>query len=239
MVSTHHIHTSYPQHPTPSPLGVNIYIDESGDLGFPNGSEFFVFSAIIAKNHDDEKCCKRRVTKAMSKIIPSYQLDELKSYYLHDAQRRKVIQEVLKGNYDFAYSLLRKNDVKEEFRVTSGLYNWLAAKLVEEIIIEYGFKSDVNVIIDKSLYGIQQHEFNQTLLARSFDRFNRFPNLEVKIFHCDSKMEYGIQIADIVAGTVYQHYAKYHRNPAHEHNYFPQICEKTTVALDFFKGRRK
>lgn len=244
MPRTQHRHTLSDRHPIPSPLGVNIYIDESGNLGFPGGSDFFVFGALIAKNHDDEKCCKRRVTKAMSKIIPAYKLSELKSYYLHDTQREKVINEVLKGNYDFAYSLLRKkvmraNDVKEKFNGTSGLYNWLAAKLIEEIIIEYGFKSDVNVIIDKSLYGIQQHEFNQTLLARSFDRFYNFPNLEVKIFHCDSKTEYGIQIADIIAGTVYQHYTRFNRNPSHEHNYFPQICDKTKIALDFFKGRRK
>lgn len=97
----------------------------------------------------------------------------------------------------------------------------------------------MNVIIDKSLYGIRQHDFNQTMLSRNFDRFNRIPSLGVKIFHCNSKAEYGIQIADIVAGTVYRHYTKYNRNPAPEYNFFPQICEKTTVALDFFKGRRK
>jgi hypothetical protein len=236
---TLHFHTQTTTHPIPSPLGVNIYIDESGDLGFPNGSQFFVFGAVVAKNHDDDKCCKRRVTKAMSKIIPDYKLLELKSYYLNDPHREKVVNEIIKGNYDFAYCLLRKNDVKPEFRDTSGLYNWLAAKVVEEIIIEYGFKSDVNVIIDKSLYGIKQQKFNLTLLARSFDRFNRFPSLDVKIFHCDSKTECGIQIADIVAGTVYQHYTKYNRNPSHEYNFFPQICSKTSVALDFFKGKRK
>jgi len=239
MTKTSHFHISSDIHPIPSPLGVNIYIDESGDLGFPNGSKFFVFGAVIVKNHEDDQCCKKRVTRAISKILPEYQLEELKSYYLDDLCREKVVGEILKGYYDFAYSLLRKNDVKEEFRNTSGLYNWLAAKLVEEIIIEYGFKSDVNVIIDKSLYGIKQHAFNQTLLARSFDRFNRYRNLEVKIFHCDSKKEHGIQIADIIAGTVYQHYTRYNRNPTPEYNYFPQICERTTVALDFFKGRRK
>lgn len=238
-MSFQHRHYLPDKHPIPSPLGVNIYIDESGDLGYPNGSKFFVFGAIIIKNHDDEKCCKKRVTRAKSKIQNYYHYDELKSAHLHDHCREVVIREILKGDYDFAYSLLRKDDVKPELRDTSGLYNWLAAKTVEEIIIEYGFRSDVNVILDKSLYGIKQHEFNQTMMARSFDRFNKYRNLEVRIFHRNSKTEYGIQIADIVAGTVYQHYTRYNRNPAHEHNYFPKICDKTTVALDFFKGRRK
>ncbi|MDD1687264.1 DUF3800 domain-containing protein, partial [Methanoregula sp.] len=93
-------------------------------------------------------------------------------------------------------------------------------------------------IIDKSLNGIRQLDFNQTLLARSFDRFNRFPSLEVKIFHHNSKTEYGIQIADIVAGTVYRHYTKYGCKPYVEGNHFPKLCDKMKIALDFFKGRR-
>jgi Protein of unknown function (DUF3800) len=222
-----------------SPLGVNIYLDESGDLGYPNGSDFFVFGGVIVKTPEDEAGCKKHVSRAKRKIWDQYKFDELKSSNLHDNCRRIVVNELLKGTYDFAYSLLRKNEVKPDLRDTSGLYNWLAAKLVEEVIIEYGFKSDVNVIIDKSLYGVRQHEFNQTLLNRNFDRFNRYPNHSVKIFHCNSKVECGIQIADIVAGTVYRHYARYNRNPAHEYNFFPQVCERTKVALDFFKGRRK
>jgi len=198
-----------------------------------------VFGAVIVKNHDEDKCCKKRVTRAISKIKDQYKSDELKSYNLHNHYREIVIKEIIKGDYDFAYSLLRKEEVKPNLRETSGLYNWLAAKIVEEIIIEYGFKSDVNVIIDKSLDGIKQHEFNQTLLARSFDRFNRYQNLDVKIYHRNSKSEYGIQIADVVAGTVYRHYTTYNRDPSPEYNYFPTICRKTKVALDFFKGRRK
>jgi len=225
--------------PAPSPLGVNIYMDESGDLGYPNGSPYFVFGAVIVKNNDDEICCQKRVKRAKKKIWKFYKFDELKSSNLHDQCREVVIHELLKGSYDFAYSLLRKNDVKPELRDTTGLYGWLAAKLVEEVIIDYGFKTDVNVIIDKSLYGIQEHEFNKTLLNRNFDRFNRYPNLAVEIYHCNSKTECGIQIADVVAGTVFRHYTKYNRNPSHEYNFFPQICEKTKIALDFFKGRRK
>jgi hypothetical protein len=232
----YHIHNI---HPIPSPFGVNIYIDESGDLGYPNGSKFFVFGAVIVKNHEDEKCCKTRIMRAKRKIWSDYKFAEVKSSNLHDNNREIVIKEILKGNYDFAYCLLRKDEVKQEFRSVFGLYNWLAAKLVEEIIFKYGFKSDVNVIMDKSLYGVQQHNFNQTMLGRNFDIFNKYQDLEVKIFHSNSKTEYGIQIADMVAGTVYRHYTKFNKNPTPEYNFFPQICEKTTVALDFFQGRKK
>lgn len=240
MSSRHnHIHTSSNAYPIPSPLGVNIYIDESGDLGYPNGSNFFVFGAVIVKDHDDEKCCRTRVMRAKSKIWPYYKFDEIKSYNLHGEYRGIVIKEIMKGNYDFAYCLLRKDHVKPSLRDPSALYRWLAAKLVEEIIFKYGFKSNVNVIIDKSLDGPLLHEFNQTLISRNIDIFNRDDDLNVKIFHCNSVDEHGIQVADMVAGTVYRHYTTFNKNPAEEYNFLPTICEKTTVALDFFKGRRK
>lgn len=232
----HFLHYS---HPSPSPLGVNIYIDESGDLGYPNGSDYFVFGAVIVKNVMDELDCKTHTRRAKKKIRSSYKSEELKNSNLRDNCRKIVVCEIIKGSYDFAYVLLRKSEVHEHLRNTQGLYHWLAAKLVEEIIIEYGFKADVNVIIDKSLNGIQQSRFNQTLLIRNFDRFNHLPDLNVKIFHCDSKTECGIQIADIVAGSVYQHYTRFRCDPSPDDNHFPRICDKTKVALDFFKGRRK
>jgi hypothetical protein len=134
--------------PPISSLGVNIYMDESGDLGYPNGSEFFVFGAIIVKSSHDEICCKKAVTRAKKKISNDYSYDELKSSKLREKCRETVIKEILKGSYDFGYCLLRKNDVREERRNTASLYNWLAPKLVEDIIMRYGFKADVNLIID-------------------------------------------------------------------------------------------
>jgi hypothetical protein len=234
-------HSSHYVHPIPSAFGVNIYLDESGDLGYPNGSKFFVFGAVIVKTCDDDKCCEKRIRRANKKIQKYYAYDEIKSSKLHGYCREVVINEIMKGSYDFAYSLLRKEDVtnKSKFLDKSSFYNWIAAKLVEDIIKKYGFKSDVNVIIDKSLYGIQQQQFNTTLLHRNSDKFYYLNNLDAKIFHCDSKSECGIQIADIIAGTVFHHYTRHNCKPQADGNFFPKICEKITVALDFYKGRRK
>jgi len=236
-----HDHSLSNTHPTPTSLGVNIYLDESGDLGYPNGSKFFVFGAVIVKTCNDDACCVKRIRRANKKIQKYYSYDEIKSSKLHGHCREVVINEIMKGSYDFAYSLLRKEDVtdKNKFLDKSSFYNWIAAKLVEDIIGKYNFKSDVNIIIDKSLYGIQQKEFNTTLLHRNSDKFYYLKNLDPKIFHCDSKTECGIQIADMVAGTVFHHYTRYNRQPHVDGNFFPRICQKTTVALDFFKGRRK
>jgi hypothetical protein len=234
-------HSEHYIHPIPSSLGVNIYLDESGDLAYPGRSKFFVFGAVIVKTCDDDKCCVTRIRRANKKIQKFYKFNEIKSSQLHGYCREVVVKEIMKGSYDFAYSLLRKDDVidKSKFLDKSSLYNWIAAKLVEDIIGKYNFKSDVNIIIDKSLYGIQQKEFDTTLLHRNSDKFYYLKNLDAKIFHCDSKTECGIQIADMIAGTVYHHYTRHERKPYSDGNFFPRICEKTTVALDFFKGRRK
>jgi len=174
----------------------------------------------------------------MRKISKNYAHDELKSYFLQEKCLERVINEIIKLDCHFAYLLLRKKEVAENLRDPKRLYNWLASKLVEEMIKEYGFKSDVNVVIDKSLDGINQVYFNRDLLNRNLEIFNRLIHLKVKIFHCDSKQNSGIQIADIIAGVIFRHYTKYNCNPKDPYNFMPQICEKATVALYFFKGRR-
>lgn len=234
-----HYHIQSDKHPYPSSVGVNIYIDESGDLGFCGGSDFFVFGGVIAKTIEDELDCKTQTRRAMKKILGTYKEDELKSSKLRENNRKIVIGELLKGQYDFAYLLLRKDQVSDSLKnVPFGIYNWLAANLLENIIIHYGFRADVNVIIDRAFNGIRQYEFNQTVISRGFDRFPRLSNLEVNIFPRNSKTECGIQIADVVAGCVFQHYEKYRGDPTPEYNYFPQIYGKSTVKLDFFDGRR-
>lgn len=228
-------------YPYPSSFGVNIYIDESGDLGFAGTTDFFVLGAVIAKSESDVREIKKYGRRALKDISnKGYNLDELKSSKLKDYEKRNlVISQLLKSNLDFAYCLLRKNDVNKDDRESSKWYNWLSAKLVEGIIHEYGFKSDVNVIIDKSLNGIRRENFDHCIKARKSDIFNNRENLNINLFHIDSKIDEGIQFADMVAGTVYRHYTYFNCEPQHNDNFFPDICKKTTLALDFFKGRRK
>jgi len=122
MVSTLHPHFTPDKHPLPSPLGVNVYIDESGDLGFYGGSDFFVFGGVIVKNIEDELDCKTHVRRAKKKIWKLYKEDELKSSKLRDNNRKLVVGEILKGQYDFAYALLRKKQVGDHLKNTPGVF---------------------------------------------------------------------------------------------------------------------
>jgi hypothetical protein len=238
MANTRHDHSLSDRHPCPSSVGVNVYVDESGDLGFYGGSDFFVFGAVIVKTVEDELDCKTYTRRAMKKILATYKEDELKSSKLRENNRKVVIEELLGGGYDFAYLLLRKDQVSETLKNKPfGLYNWLAAKLLEDIIITYGFRADVNMIIDRAFNGVRQYEFNQTVVNRGQDRFPHLENLDVKIFPRNSKTECGIQIADVVAGCVFQHYERYRGNPTPEYNYFPRIYERSHVRMDFFENK--
>jgi hypothetical protein len=238
MLKPQHDHSSLNSDPCPSSVGVNIYIDESGDLGFCGGSDFFAFGGVIAKNSEDYLDCKTHVRRAKKKVWNQYKEDELKSSKLRGDNRKAVICELLKGQYDFAYLLLRKDQVDVHLKNTPfGLYNWLAANLVENIIVEYGFRADVNIIIDRSLTGIKQEEFNHTVHSRKLDKFPYLSNLKYKLLHCNSKTVCGIQIADMVAGCVFQHYERFEGKPYLDYNFFPRIYEKSNVKLDFFNGR--
>ena len=223
--------------PIPSPFGINIYIDESGDLGFPNGSDYFVLGAVIAPQKIHIEQCNTCVGRAKRKISKNYPYDELKSHRLKEENREKVAREILKTDLNFGYLLLRKKEVIADRWNHHSLYNWLTAKLIEKVIFQYYLKADVHVIIDKSLYGINREEFNHCIKARKVDIFNGRDNLNVDILHVNSEKVAGIQVADFIAGTTYQHYSRYKENPTDQYNFFPQIYERSTIRLNFFENQ--
>lgn len=156
----------------PSPSGVNIYIDESGDLGFTGrSSPYFVIGAIIVKGPEKVqriKTCMSRVKKKLPKKHKN--IPELKYHNTDDTYRRRVLECISKTNVDIAFLLLRKEQVYHYLRDRHQiLYNYLTGSLVSTVIADYGFSSDVNVIIDKSLDGVVREEFDKYLAHRSLE----------------------------------------------------------------------
>ena len=88
--------------------------------GLSKGERLFCFGAVIVKNDEDELDCKTHTRRARKKILNSYRFEELKNSKLRDNCRKIVIHEIIKGSYDFAYVLLRKNEVHEHLRKHPG-----------------------------------------------------------------------------------------------------------------------
>lgn len=224
----------------PSPSGVNIYIDESGDLGFiGRNSPYFVIGAIIVEGPEKVqrlKTCMNRVKKKLPKKYNG--IPELKYHNTDDIYRRRVLECISKTGVDIAFLLLRKEQVYPRLRSQHQiLYNYLTGSLVSTVISDYGFSSDVNLIIDKSLDGVVREEFDRYLVFRSLENGSfRHPVMcQLEIKHADSKQNLCIQAADFIAGTVHRHFRGYLPSDDHYH----LIEGNVKIGLDFFNGRLK
>ncbi|WP_417827759.1 DUF3800 domain-containing protein [Thalassospira sp.] len=132
-----------------------IYLDESGELGFANGSSKFFVIATLATNN--AKRLKNRVRKAKKKILDA----------------GWPIEEEIKGTSLFGCQ--RRYDLSEEFKKNRDLHieNFLKAVLFDEIKIHYSIvrKSCIKDHIRQAEYGIAYNFFTGKLLTRSYNHF--------------------------------------------------------------------
>ena len=188
----------------PSPRGVNIFIDESGDLGFTGKiSPYFIIAAIIAQGPEQVQKCKACVKRTMKKLPKKYKdIAEIKHHNTDDTYRRRVLENFSKTGIEIAYVVLRKEQVYPNLRDKHQvLYNYLTGSLVANIISEYGFSHDTNVIIDKSLDGVSRDEFDRYLAYRFLERGNSrsMEDYQLEVIHVDSRQNLGVQVADFIS----------------------------------------
>lgn len=214
---------------------MDIYIDESGDLGCgPKASEYFVIAGLIVRDrlpiHRCFKKIRRNQLKKSMKKIPEFKYNNTNA----DIKRR-VFQCLATCDLDIVFAVIRKKQVDSYLREKNQtIYNDLAASLMDTILSDYPLSGPVNCYIDKSLYGIHRDNFNDYLIDKIMDRRTIRPDREmISIVHVDSAQEPCIQAADFVAGAVHKRYRE------NDVQHYRLIERKTTIELDYFEGRKK
>lgn len=84
----------------------------------------------------------------------------------------------------------------------------MTASLISEILTHYQPTESVEVIIDRSLNGIQREEFDEYLLYKIQNRseMRMLSEDQIEISHVDSQSEPCIQAVDFIAGAIHEHY---------------------------------
>ncbi len=215
---------------------VDIYIDESGDLGFrPTSSEYFVMAALIPRDtlpiHRCFKKIRQQKMKKKMKDVPEFKYNNTPP-----EMKRRMFQCIASCDVDIAYSLLRKRQVRSHLQDKHQIvYNYLAASLVSKITAYYGTTGPVNVVIDKSLYGLQKDHFDDYLTFKMLD----FPENGIgdksliSIRHVDSRTEPCIQAVDFIAGAIH------HKYRSDDTTHYDLIQEKMIFEMDYFHGRKR
>ena len=175
-----------------------IYIDESGDLGDSySSSKYFVIVAVIV---DDPKNLAKIIKKTKKKNIKSiHNYPELKGSKTDKYLIKKVLRKINNIDYE-AYSIFidKKNLQKvPNFYNHHILYDELASELAQKIKIT----SPTCIIVDKSKFKLEHiYNFNN-LFSSKLDNADNHP---VSIIHGDSINYKGLQIADIIAWSIFK-----------------------------------
>jgi len=190
-------------------LIVKIYIDESGDLGFSRqSSQYFVIAALIP--HDELKirrCFKKIRQSAMKKSVK--EIPEFKFNNSLPEVKRRLFKCFAGADLDIAYLYLRKDQVPLHLQDEhQQVYNSMACSLVAGIVSHYHPTTPVEVVIDKSLYGIQRDLFDHDLRDGIQNGIKpcTLSEDQIGIRHVDSAGDLCIQAVDFIAGAVHEHY---------------------------------
>lgn len=201
---------------------MQIYIDESGSIVGLDGPYFILAALILTDNLQIERCIKKIRKKKIKKRYK--ETSELKFHSSDDVMKRRIIECIGKTNNDICYAVLHKHERSEVDPQT--IYNNVCKQLVYGIINNYGVSGQVEVIIDKFLYGAQRTAFNEYMADRSGITVPATLG-EIKVTHVDSKACPFIQAVDFVAGAINR---KYRDN---DDLYYQKIQHRIVLSMDF------
>ena len=175
-----------------------IYIDESGDLGDSySSSKYFVIAAIIIDNPQNLK----RIIKNIKNDYPDIlgRDLEIKGSKTDPNITKKILTKMNNIDYDVSAIFLDKKNLHNipNFYNHHVLYDTLASKLAKKFIIS----SSTSIIVDRSK---SKHEDIRNFNERFLSSLNNADGHLINITHANSIKKKGLQIADIIAWSIFQ-----------------------------------
>ena len=183
-----------------------MYIDESGDLGFSEGSsKFIVISALVVDDYRElDKIIKNMRRNKFKKQLSK--MNELKAYKLHEFIKFYMLGKLnLVSNVKIFHVILEKKKVFSDYLKNDKhkLYNFIAGKLAKNILMG---DIDIDIKIDKSKGNIfLQKDFNN-YFKRKLEECSDI--IKCKIEHSYSHSWSGLQFADLLAWCCFQKFEK-------------------------------
>lgn len=159
------------------------------------------------------------------------QIPELKFNNSNDIVKNRIFKCFAGADLDIAYALLWKEGVPSHLQDKhQKMYNYLVASMVSKIVAHYRPTGKIEIVIDRSLNGLQREDFDDYLLYTMLNGSQRdfISECNIKISHLDSRSDPCIQAVDFIAGAVHEHY----RNKGG--TYYPIIEDKVVMRYDYF-----
>ena len=194
---------------------VNLYIDESGNLGTGMGRYFLICALEV------DPTLKNAISKRAGRVICRFKqkndipkITELKGSRLKDDDRLELLDKILFKGIKVRYivfdlkqttMLLAKSDDK------NACFNYLIQLIVKRIVEEYKDVEKINLYLDNrsvkigNRLSLKPYLYNKLVLEQ-LETKNNVKRIEFDINYFESESYYLIQWADIVANSLYKKY---------------------------------
>ena len=189
---------------------IHVYVDESGDLGAPNGTSFITIAALATDNNGrieriPQIIRKKRLKKSLIRK------PELKFHNSDDRIRQKVLSMLIQEN-DFqivALTINKKKAGKSLQTMKDEFYRHFCVVLVTEILKLNHPEDDFLFVFDerpKSKDSPIEFELNiHEEIRRKYIALG-IPVPRLHTSRMDSQKSRGVQVADFVAGAIHRKY---------------------------------
>jgi Protein of unknown function (DUF3800) len=194
------------------PPALEIFIDESGDLGFSEQStRYFVVAYLVTSNAHSIRTKISRLKKNMNNKRKG-SVSEFKFGRDGDLTRTRVLTEICKCDFELGLVVIDKAYVKPSLRSDPPLlYRYLVANYVVTNLVNAYDLTAVRFIVDKSLMSKGMQAFNSYLTNKlswrqEMEKGDQMPTVE--IVHEHSEAEPCLQVADYCAGATFSRFER-------------------------------
>lgn len=195
---------------------INLYIDESGNLGPGMGRYFLICALEIQTN------LKKVLYRRAGRIINRYKTKnyiskrtEIKGSSLKPEERKILIKSILLKDVKVRYivldkyfttMLLKKADDK------NACYNYLVQLIIKKLLKDYPELDKVNIFLDNrsvkigNRLSLKPYLYNKLVLEKLEKNNSFIKPIEFNINYVESESNYLIQWADIISNSLYKKY---------------------------------
>lgn len=194
---------------------INLYIDESGNLGTGMGRYFLICALEV-----DSKI-KSSIVKRAGRVICRFKeknnipkTTELKGFGLNEEKRNELLDKILYRGIKVRYIVLDLNQTTMLLKKAddkNACFNYLIQLIVKQIIKEFPNIEKINLFLDNrsvkigNRLSLKPYLYNKLVLEQ-LETKNNIKRIDFNITYLESESCYLIQWADIVANSLYKKY---------------------------------
>lgn len=176
---------------------MNIYIDESGNLG--KKDRYFVI-ALIVPHHP------KRIKNIIKTHCAKHELEELKASQTSFRKKQTLLNKFCKhSDHDIAYIVLDKKNLTSDklWKDKNLLFNYIFGHLVKQFI--KNISEDIHITLDEHTTKVTSRDALKDYVRTSAYGYWGFKN-NISMTLIDSRRNLHVQAADLIANAVFAHY---------------------------------